>query len=73
MPGKIGTAIWLLQGALSMSQADQLKQGLASCVVIMAGLALTVTFFHLMRVHPARRMTLKPVDRETILNHIEHL
>jgi GPH family glycoside/pentoside/hexuronide:cation symporter len=69
----IGMAIWLLQGSLSMSQADQLNQGLAACIVIVVGLVLTLTLFHLVRIRAARRMTLKPVDRSIILDHIEQL
>jgi GPH family glycoside/pentoside/hexuronide:cation symporter len=71
--GLLSTAIWLLQGSLSMSQADQLKQGLAACMVIIAGFALTVMLFHLARIRPARRMISKPVDSAIIQNHIEQL
>lgn len=71
--GLIGVAIWLLQGSLSMSQADQLNQGLAACLVVVAGLVLTVTLFHLVRIRAARRMTQNPVDSAIIQNHIEQL
>jgi GPH family glycoside/pentoside/hexuronide:cation symporter len=71
--GAIGATVWLIQGSLSISQTDQLRQGLATCMVIVAGLALTFTLFHLMRVGPARKMTSMPVDGAIIRNHIDQL
>ena len=71
--GLISVAVWLLQEALSVSQADQFNQGLAACFVIVAGLVLTLALFHLGRVRAAGRMTQNPVDRAIIANHIEQL
>ncbi len=71
--GAICAAIWLLHDSLSMSQADQLRQGVASCLVVVAGLALTVTLYHLMRIRPAKKITAEPVDAETIRNHLGNI
>ena len=71
--GLIGVAIWLLQGSLSISQTDQLNQGLSACLVVVAGLVLTVTLFHLVRIRSAWRMTQNPVDQATIQSHVEQL
>ncbi|MCP4577117.1 MAG: hypothetical protein GY846_12620 [Deltaproteobacteria bacterium] len=71
--GLIVVAIWLLHGSLTVSQTDQMNQGLAACMVIAAGLVLTVTLFHLVRIFAAKRMTEKPVDRAIIQNHLEKL
>jgi GPH family glycoside/pentoside/hexuronide:cation symporter len=67
----IGAAVALLFDSLSRSQEDQLRQGMAACLVVVAGLAITVLLYHLMRIRPARQMAANPVDRETIRAHLE--
>ena len=68
--GAILLAIWLIHDSLTMSQIDQLRQGIASCMVVVAGLALTVLLYHIMRISPARKMVSEPVDEEIIREHI---
>ena len=65
--------IWLLSGSLSMSSSDQLKQGVGSCLIVVAGLSLTLLVFHLLRIRAANKMTVNPTPKETILNHIVNL
>jgi GPH family glycoside/pentoside/hexuronide:cation symporter len=65
----IGGAVALLFDSLSRSQEDQLRQGMAACMVVVAGLAITALLYHLMRIRPARRMAVDPVDAETIRAH----
>ncbi|MCP4757540.1 MAG: MFS transporter [Proteobacteria bacterium] len=71
--GSVGTSVWLLIGSLSRSQEDQFRQGLAACMVVVAGLAFTVVLFHLMRLQAAAKMTTEPVDTQTIREHINNL
>jgi GPH family glycoside/pentoside/hexuronide:cation symporter len=66
----IAAAVSLLLGSLSRSQEDQLRQGMAACLVVVAGLAITAFLYHLMRIRPARRMAAHPVDAETIQAHL---
>ena len=66
----IGGAVALLLDSLSRSQEDQLRQGMAACMVVVAGLAITALLYHLMRIRPARRMAADPVDAETIRAHL---
>jgi GPH family glycoside/pentoside/hexuronide:cation symporter len=66
----IGAAAALLFDSLSRSQEDQLRQGMAACMVVVAGLAITALLYHLMRIRPARRMAADPVDAETIRAHL---
>jgi len=66
----IGAAVSLLLGSLSRSQQDQLRQGVAACMVVVAGLAITALLYHAMRIQPARRMAAEPVDGETIRAHL---
>jgi GPH family glycoside/pentoside/hexuronide:cation symporter len=66
----IGGAATLLLDSLSRSQEDQLRQGMAACMVVVAGLAVTALLYHSMRIGPARRMAAEPVDSETIRVHL---
>jgi Na+/melibiose symporter-like transporter len=66
----IGGAVALLFDSLSRSQGDQLRQGMAACMVVVAGLAITALLYHSMRIGPARRMAAEPVDSETIRVHL---
>ena len=66
----IGGAVALLLDSLSRSQEDQLRQGMAACLATVAGLAITVLLYHLMRIRPARRMAAAPVDGETLRAHL---
>jgi GPH family glycoside/pentoside/hexuronide:cation symporter len=66
----IGGALALLLHSLSRSPEDQLRQGMAACLVVVAGLAITALLYHLMRIRPARRMAADPVDAETIRAHL---
>jgi GPH family glycoside/pentoside/hexuronide:cation symporter len=66
----IGGAVTLLVDSLSRSQEDQLRQGMAACMVVVAGLAITALLYHLMRIRPARQMAAEPVDGETIRAHL---
>jgi GPH family glycoside/pentoside/hexuronide:cation symporter len=66
----IATAAMLLADSLSRSQEDQLRQGMAACMVVVAGLAITLLLYHLMRIRAARRMAAEPVDSETIRAHL---
>jgi GPH family glycoside/pentoside/hexuronide:cation symporter len=68
--GAIGGAVTLLLDSLSRSQEDQLRQGTAACMVVVAGLAITALLYHLMRIRPARQMAAEPVDGETIRAHL---
>ncbi len=71
--GAIVLAIYLVHDSLSMSQIDQVRQGIASCLVVVAGLALTVFLYHLMRIRPAQKMIAEPIDNETIRDHMASL
>jgi Na+/melibiose symporter-like transporter len=66
----IGGAVALLYDSLSRSQEDQLRQGMAACMVVVAGLAITALLYHLMQIRPARQMAANPVDVETIRAHL---
>lgn len=66
----IGGAVALLLQSLSRSQEDQLRQGMAACLVVVAGLAVTALLYHMMRIRPARRMAADPVDAEIIRAHL---
>ena len=65
--------VWLLQGSLTMAQTDQLKQGIGSCLIVVAGAALTMMVFHLFRIRSAQKMEVNPIDPEVIQNHIVNL
>ena len=65
--------VWLLVGSLSNSAADQLKQGVGSCMIVIAGISLTATIFHLLRIRAAEKMKTHPVDPKIILHHIANL
>ena len=65
--------IKLLSGSLSLSGADQLKQGIGSCLIVIAGVCMTLMVFHLMRIKAAKKMVAAPVKSEVIQNHIVNL
>ncbi|MBU4053602.1 MAG: MFS transporter, partial [Proteobacteria bacterium] len=65
--------VWLLQGSLSRGADDQMKQGVGACLVVVAGLALTMTLFHAFRVQAAKKMAAQPVSADVIKNHIVNL
>ncbi len=71
LAGSIGAIVWLLLDSMSRSQADQLRQGIAALVVVVAGMALSYGLFHVMRVSAAAKMKAEPVDSQTINQHIE--
>jgi len=63
--------IWLLKGSMSMSQMDQLKQGIGTLFIIIAGISMTVAIFHILRIRAAKKMITDPVDAETINEHLK--
>ncbi|MBU4317403.1 MAG: MFS transporter [Proteobacteria bacterium] len=65
--------VGMLHDSLSSSAADQLKQGVGACLVVVAGLALTLMVFHIFRVQAAKKMAAQPVKADTIRNHIVNL
>jgi GPH family glycoside/pentoside/hexuronide:cation symporter len=65
--------VMMLHNALGSSQADQLKQGVGACLVVVAGLSLTLMVFHISRIQAAKKMTAQPVGPEVIQNHIINL
>ncbi|MEE8397755.1 MAG: MFS transporter [Desulfobacterales bacterium] len=69
--GTIVATIWMLRDSMSMSQMDQLKQGIGSFLVIVAGLALTMTVFHILRLRAARNLIDEPVDADVIRKHLD--
>jgi hypothetical protein len=72
--GFFGTTIltiWMLHDSMSMSQMDQLKQGIGSLFIILAGLSLTLMVFHILRLSTAKKMASNPVDNETIREHLK--
>jgi len=71
--GSIGLILWLLSDSLSRSQADQLRQGVAACIMVVAGLAITVMLFHVLRIRPARKMVAEPIDDQIIRAHLGNI
>jgi GPH family glycoside/pentoside/hexuronide:cation symporter len=68
-----GCSVWLLFGSLSRSRQDQLNQGAAACLIVAAGLALTLLLYHLLRLRPAAGMARRPVDPEIIRAHLQEM
>jgi hypothetical protein len=56
---------------MSISQADQFKQGFGTACIIIAGLSFTMTIFHLLRIRAAKKMVLDPIDTEVIKEHLK--
>jgi len=69
--GSIIFTIWLLKGSMSMSQMDQLKQGIGTLFIIIAGISMTLTIFHILRIRSAKKMINEPVDSEIINEHLK--
>ena len=69
----IAGTVWLLQGALSLASADQLRQGAGSCLIVVAGVSLTLMVFHIFRISAAKKMMASPPSTEVIQNHIINL
>ena len=71
--GSVLLTIKLLSGSLTLSGAHQLKQGFGSCLIVVAGVCLTLMVFHLMRIKAAKKMVAEPTHAEIIQNHIINL
>jgi len=69
--GSVMFTIWLLKGSMSMSQMDQLKQGIGTFFIIVAGISMTMAIFHVLRIRAAKKMIAQPVDAETINEHLK--
>lgn len=69
----LGGVYFLLIGAMSISQADQARQALASVLVFCGGLGIAVTAYHAMRIKTAKKMTADPVDRDVIQSHLDQI
>ena len=69
----IVSTVWILKGSLTMAAEDQLKQGIGSCLIVIAGLALTLMVFHVLRISAAKKMVTNPVKPDIIENHIINL
>jgi len=69
--GTILFTIWLLKDSMSMSQADQFKQGFGTACIIVAGLSFTMTIFHILRIRAAKKMVAEPIDAEIINEHLK--
>jgi hypothetical protein len=72
--GFFGTTIltiWMLHDSMSMSQMDQLKQGIGSIFVIVAGSFFTLLIFHILGLGTAKKMSADPVDSDIIREHLK--
>ena len=69
--GTVIFTIWMLSGSMSMSQIDQLKQGIGSFFIIVAGISMTMMIFHILRIRSAKKMVAEPVDKEIIHEHLK--
>lgn len=65
------STIGMLHDSMSNSQMDQLKQGIGSFLVIIAGLFFTLMIFHILRLGTAKKMAADPVDNEIIREHLK--
>ncbi len=62
---------FLIVGAMTISQADQARQAIASALVFSGGLGIAVLVYHIMRIKQAKKITANPVAKEMIQNHID--
>jgi len=69
--GTVMITIFLLRGSMSMSQMDQLKQGIGTFFIIIAGLSFTITIFHILRIRAAKKMMAEPIDAKIINEHLK--
>ena len=69
--GTVILTIWMLHDSMSLSQIDQIKQGVGTLFIIIAGIALTMMVFHILRIRAAKKMVAQPVDAEIIRKHLK--
>jgi GPH family glycoside/pentoside/hexuronide:cation symporter len=69
--GAVIFTIWLLHDSMSMSQADQIKQGVGTLFIIIAGISLTLTVFHILRIRAAKKMIAQPINANVIQEHLK--
>lgn len=69
--GSIILTIGMLHNAMSMSQIDQLKQGVGTLFIIIIGLSITMMIFHILRIRAAKKMTANTIDADTIRKHLQ--
>jgi len=65
--------VFLVWGSMSTSQMDQFRQGMGTLLIIVAGISLTMTIFHFLRIRSAKKMIAEPVDAAIINAHLKAL